>query len=134
MEKSEDYLPIPKSDDPQNFYDYRPVSVSPLFSKVYERLVAKQLRTFLETSCTLKNTVAGFRKSHSKNSLFVFLKIRDGILSAMPIGELSLSVSSNYSKTFGTVQHHKIIQKSHQIDFSTSALQWCWVHCYLIST
>ena len=68
MEKSEDYLPIPKSDDPQNFYDYRPVSVSPLFSKVYERLVAKQLRTFLETSCTLKNTMAGFRKSHSKNS------------------------------------------------------------------
>ena len=27
--------PIPKSDDPQNFDDYRPVSVLPLFSKVY---------------------------------------------------------------------------------------------------
>ena len=44
--------PIPKSDDPQNFDDYRPVSVLPLFSKVYERLIAKQLCAFLEISCT----------------------------------------------------------------------------------
>ena len=28
--------PIPKSDDPQKFDDYRPVSALPLFSKVYE--------------------------------------------------------------------------------------------------
>ena len=33
--------PIPKSDDSQNFDDYRPVSVLPLFLKVYERLIAK---------------------------------------------------------------------------------------------
>ena len=62
--------PIPKSDDPQNFDDYRPVSVSPLFSKVYERLIAKQLCTFLERSCTLKDTTAGFQKSHSTNTIF----------------------------------------------------------------
>ena len=52
--------PIPKSDDPQNFDDYRSVSVLPLFSKVYERLVAKQLCIFLERSCTLKDTMDGF--------------------------------------------------------------------------
>ena len=46
--KKAQIIPIPKSDDPQNFDDYRPVSVLPLFSKVYERLVAKQLCTFLE--------------------------------------------------------------------------------------
>ena len=53
------------------------------------------------------------------------MKIRDGILSALSKGELTLSVASNYPKTFGTVQHHTIIRKSHQIGFSTSALQWC---------
>ena len=52
--------PIPKSDDPQNFDDYRPVSVLPLFSKVYEQLIVKTLCTFLEESCTLKDTMAGF--------------------------------------------------------------------------
>ena len=111
--------PIPKSDDPQNFDDYRPVSVLPLFSKVYERLVAKQLCTFLERSCTLKDTMAGFRKSHSTNTLL--LKIRDDILRAMSKGELTLSVYSDYSKAFDTAQHHTIIQKLHKIGFSTSA-------------
>ena len=87
--------PIPKSDDPRNFDDYRPVSVLPLFSKVYELLVAKQLCTFLERSCNLKYTMAGFRKSHSTNN--------DDILRAMSKGELTLSVYSDYSKAFNTV-------------------------------
>ena len=86
--------PIPKSDDQQNFGDYRPVSVLPLFSKVYERLITKQLRTFLERSCILKDTMAGFRKSHSTNTLL--LKIGDDILHAVSKGELTLSVYSDY--------------------------------------
>ena len=85
--------PIPKSDDPQNFDEYRPVSVLPFFSKVYEGLTAKQLCAFLERSCTLKDTMAGFRKSHSTNTLL--LKIRDDILRAMSKGELTLSVYSD---------------------------------------
>ena len=111
---------IPKSDDPQNFDDYRPASVLPLFSKVYERLVAKQLCKFLERSCTLKDTMAGFRKSHSTNTLS--LKIRDDILRAISKAELTLSVYS--SKAFDTVQYHTIIQKLHKIGFSASALKW----------
>ena len=39
---------IPKSDNPQKLDDYGPVSVLPFFSKVYERLIAKQLCVFLE--------------------------------------------------------------------------------------
>ena len=67
MEKSKGQA-NPKSDDSQNFDDYRPVSVLPLFSKVYERLIAKQLCKFLERSYTLKDTMAGFRKSHPANT------------------------------------------------------------------
>ena len=123
MKKSEDQ-PNSESDDSQNFDDYRPVSVLPLFSKVYERLVAKQLCTFLERSCTLKDTMAGFRKSHSTNTLF--LEIRDDILRAMSKGELTLLVYSDYTKAFDTVQHHTTIQTLHEIGFSTSALK-CFI-------
>ena len=66
--------------------------------------------------------MAGFRKSHSTNTLL--LKIRDDILRAMSKGELTLSVYSDYSKAFDTVQHHTIIQKLHKIGFSASALKW----------
>ena len=62
--------------------------------------------------------MAGFRKSHSTNTLL--LKIRDDILRAMSKGELILSVYSDYS------QHHTIIQKLHKIGFSGSALK-CFI-------
>ena len=107
--------PIPKPDDPQKFDDYRPVSVLPLFSKVYEQLIVKTLCTFLEESCTLKDTMAGFWKLHSTSTLL--LKIRDNILRAMSKGELTLSVYSDYSKAFNTVQHHTIIQKLQKLVF-----------------
>ena len=118
--------PIPKSDDPQNSHDYRPVSLLPLYSKVYESLVAEHLCTFLEKSCTLKDTMAGFGKLHSTNTLL--LKIRDDFLRAMSKGELTLSVYSNYSKAFDTVQHDTIIQKIHKNSFSTSAIKWFISH------
>ena len=66
--------------------------------------------------------MAGFRKSHSTNTLL--LKIRDNILRAISKGQLTLSVYRDYSKAFDTVQHHTIIQKLHKIGFAASALKW----------
>ena len=86
--------PIPKSNDPQKFDDYCPISVLPLLSKVYERLIAKQLCALLERNYTLKDTMVGFRKSHSANTRL--LKIHDNILRAVSKGQLTLSVYSDY--------------------------------------
>ena len=66
--------------------------------------------------------MAGFRKSRSSNTLL--LEIRDDILRAMSKGELTLSVYSDYSEAFDTVQNHTVIQKLHKTGFSTSALKW----------
>ena len=63
----------------------------------------------------LKRKYACFRKLHSTNTLL--LKIRDDILRAMSKGELTLSVYSDYSKAFDTVQHHTIIQKLQKLIF-----------------
>ena len=66
--------------------------------------------------------MAVFQKWHSSNT--VLLKIRDNILGAMPKRKLVLSVYSDYSKAFESVQHHTIIQKLHKIGLSTAALKW----------
>ena len=44
----------------------------------------------------------------------------------MSKGELTLSVYSDYSKAFDTVQHHTIIPKLYNIDFSAAALK-CFI-------
>ena len=81
-----------------------------------QRSLFRLLCAFLERPCTLKDTMNGFRKLHSTNTLL--LKICDNTLNAMSKEELTLSVYSDYSKAFDTVQ------KLHKIGFSTAALKW----------
>ena len=59
--------------------------------------------------------MAGFGKSHSTNTLL--FKICDDIFRAISKGGLTLSVYSDYSKVFDTVQHHKFYSKASQICF-----------------
>ena len=54
--------PIPKTDHPQNEKDYRPVSILPALSKVFERLVLKQLISYIEELSLLAPSISGFRK------------------------------------------------------------------------
>ena len=41
--------PIYKKDDPQQFGNYRPVSVLPIFSKSFEKIIYSRLHSFLTT-------------------------------------------------------------------------------------
>ena len=66
--------------------------------------------------------MTGFLKSHSTNA--PLLKICDNTVRAVSKGELTLSVYSDNSKAFDTVQHSTVIQKFHKIGFSTAALKW----------
>ena len=42
--------PIPKVDHPKNITEYKPISVLPILSKVYERVILNQLLSFFKTS------------------------------------------------------------------------------------
>ena len=53
--------------------NYRPVSILPLFSKVYEKLIYNQLYEFAEN--ILNSIICGFRKAHStQHALFQLLE------------------------------------------------------------
>ena len=60
--------PAHKKDDPTDKENYRPVSVLPLLSKVFEILLYDQLSEYLEKY--LNTLFCGFRKVHSFNMLF----------------------------------------------------------------
>ena len=53
--------PIYKNDDPLDKSNYRPVSILPLLSKVYERIIYKQLSQHAEQF--LNKILCGFRKT-----------------------------------------------------------------------
>ena len=57
--------PIPKISDLSNALSYRPISVLPIFSKIFEKVVYKQLYTYFEQNNTLYRHEYGFRKHKS---------------------------------------------------------------------
>ena len=71
--KAANITPIFKKDDPLDKANYRPVSILPLISKVYERLIYNQLSEYSESF--LSHILWGFRKAHStQHALFKLLQ------------------------------------------------------------
>ena len=59
--------------DKRDKFNYRPVSILPLISKVFERLIYNQLSEYTESF--LNHILCGFRKAHStQHALFKLLQ------------------------------------------------------------
>ena len=58
-------IPVYKSSDKHMFTNYRPISLLSSFSKLLEKLVARQMFAFLNKYKLLYNHQYGFRNSHS---------------------------------------------------------------------
>ena len=64
--------PIYKKEDPFDKKNYRPVSILPLLSKVYERVIYEQAWNYFETS--FNESMCGIRKANSTpHALFKLL-------------------------------------------------------------
>ena len=111
--------PVPKVNCPKDPSDFRPISILPILSKVYEKLLMQQIVTYLESQMTLSDHQSGFRKGHCTVSTCI--KIRDDILKAMDRGEITLSIMADYSKAFDTVDYETMLLKLHKIGFSKDA-------------
>ena len=113
--------PVPKIDNPTKPKDYRPISILPVLSKVYEKVILGQLINHINAENIYNNTQSGFRKGHSTTSLL--LKFRDDIQSAMNKHEITLSVLIDYSKAFDTLNHELLLKKLVEFNFSNSSIK-----------
>ena len=112
--------PIPKTKHPTKLKDFRPVSILPLLSKVYEKVILKQLLNYVETKI-YNNTQSGFRKGHSTATLL--LKLRDDIRKAMNANEITLAVLIDYSKAFDTLDHAILLKKLSTLGFDKKSVK-----------
>ena len=61
--KVADVIPVFKKEDPNNKANYRPISLLPIISKIFERVLFEQIEKFSEK--VLSPKLCGFRKDHS---------------------------------------------------------------------
>ena len=57
--------PVYKSDDHKSFDNYRPISISAIFSKILERIIYNRLLTYLDKMHILSSNQYEFRKNYS---------------------------------------------------------------------
>ena len=114
--------PVPKIDNPKQNADYRPVSILPALSKVFERLVLKQLVHSIDEQSLSLPSISGFRKGQSTPT--GLLGIRDHLIRAVKRGEVTMMVMADYSKAFDTVRFKSVLTKMHVMGFSKSFLKW----------
>ena len=69
--------PIPKNSNPLNASEYRPISLLPAFSKVVEKIVAKQMIDYLRETGYLDNLQSAYKQSHS--TITALLNVTDDI-------------------------------------------------------
>ena len=71
--KQAEAIPLYKKRDPLNKENYRPVSPLPHLSKVFERIIYKQIKSYVENK--LAKCLIGFKKSHvTQHSLLTMLE------------------------------------------------------------
>ena len=104
--------------DPLNKENYRPVSLLSHMSKVFERLLHKQIETFMSNK--LSNKLFGFRKNYNTQYCLTFMldKWKDTLDKGKHVG----AVFMDLSKTFDTINHDLLIAKLEAYGFSNNAL------------
>lgn len=95
--------PIPKKSTPAHCGDLRPISILPVLSKIFEKVIERQLREYLLVNDILPQRQSGFRKQYSCNT--ALLSVVDDIIKAIDKGFHTLLCLLDFSKAFDTINH-----------------------------
>ena len=101
--------------------DFRAISILPVLSKVYEKVILHQLNDYIEKSSVYNSTQSGFRKGHLTQTLL--LKFRDDIQKVLNRNEITMPAMIDYSKAFDTIDHESLIRKLASLNFSNSSIK-----------
>ena len=113
---------IPKGNQIKSEKDLRPISILPVLSKVYERLIFRQLSDFIDKNNVLNSKISVYRKGQSTTT--VLQAIRDDIVKAMKRSEVTMMILADFSKALDTIFFRNLITKMSKLGFSRGFLIW----------
>ena len=102
-------IPIAKVSVPNTVNDFRPISLLPSISKVFEHILHNQISTYLDSHCLLDPFQSGFRKHCGTTTALV--KIVDDLKMSMTTKQFSVLVLLDFSKAFDTINHTLLLSK-----------------------
>lgn len=118
--KTAKVLPLFKKGDKADCANYRPVSILPVFSKVFEKAMQSRITEFFEQHSLLAPVQFGFRKG--RNTTDAIVHFIEETLSCFERGEYSISIFLDLSRAFDCVNHSTLIRKLAKYNFHTNAI------------
>ena len=123
--KLADVIPVHKRDETTCKENYRPISLLPILSKVFEKILASHMSNYMEKK--LSHLLCGFRSNHStQHALFRMIQRWHSCLDKS--GKIG-TILMDLSKAFDSLPHDLLIAKLHAYGFSISSLKL--VYSYL---
>lgn len=107
------------TNDPVN---YRPLSILPAMSKIYERVMYVQFVKFLENNNLFDIEQHGFRMGRS--TVTAGIDFIDSIVDAIDGGNNATGIFMDLSKAFDSVEHKQLIESLQKLGIEGLSLNW----------
>lgn len=117
--KCADLTPIFKKLECIFVNNYRPISILPIVSKIFERLIQKQLNLYVDKY--LSQYLCGFRKGY--NTQYVLLSMIEKWKQYLDNKGHAGAIFMDLSKAFDTISHELLIAKLEAYGFTKPALE-----------
>ena len=114
--------PIFKKGDHHQIENYRPISLLPTISKIFEKVVFIQLYDFFSENNFLYPSQYGFRKKHSTE--LAALETVDILLNKLDNKQTPAAIFIDLSKAFDTIDHQILLNKLSYYGIKNTALKW----------
>ena len=112
-------IPIFKKGDKADVNNYRPISLLPTLSKIWEKLINTQLQEKMDEYDVIINDQYGFRKQHS--TINAVQKLVFEVNKSKRLKKVVCGVFIDVSKAFDSCKHDIIINKLENIGLSTNS-------------
>ena len=104
-------------------YNFCPISVLPVLSKIIERHFNDSLYDFLNENNLISSRQSGFQRKHSTETSLI--KIIDKLLFNLNKDRVSGMVLADYRKAFDMVDHKLLLRKLKVYGVANQELNWC---------